>query len=214
MARRDWCCVPVTGSGGADGAGEPTGTAQVIWFQPQAILAQMDVISAADRPHIDVLAFPPDQADLQRWQLTDAQRWLELERRARVAIFLGVGMFLAWAADVGAAFEIGNVDGSTLFGVASVPLALTVVLAHLYGQWALERARRGLAKVQLRYAEVTMREATPLIELAGRDPVIAQYLRCVGRQQRALRKLERLALNAWAEGDRANGVASLTEAVR
>ena len=180
-----------------------------------SIPAQMDVVvSAAGRPDIDVLAFPPDQVELQRWQLTDAKRWLELERRARVAMFLGVGMFLAWAADVGAAFEIGHADGSTLFGVASVPLALTVVLAHLYGQWALERAGRGLSEVELRYGEVTLREATPLIELAKKDPVIAQYLRCVGRQRRALRKIERIALYAWAEGDRANGAASLTDAAR
>ena len=164
-------------------------------------------VAGANGPAIDVLAFPPDQAELQRWQQSDTRRWVELERRARVAIFLGVGMFLAWAADVGAAFEIGSADGSTLFGVASVPLALTVVLAHLYGQWALERARRGLAKVELRYAEVTIGEAAPLIELARRNPVIAQYLRCVGRQQRPLRKLERIALYAWAERDRASGAA-------
>ena len=170
--------------------------------------------AGANGPSIDVLAFPPNQTELRRWQLRDTGRWVELQRRARVAIFLGVGMFLAWAADVGAAFEIGNADGSTLFGVASVPLALTVVLAHLYGQWALEHARRGLAKVELRYDEVTMGEATPLVELAMRNPVIAQYLRCVGRQQRALRKIERIALYAWAEGDRANGGASLTAATR
>jgi len=170
--------------------------------------------AAANGPAIDVLAFPPDQAELQRFQLSDAKRWLEVERRARVAMFLGVGMFLAWAADVGAAFEIGSADGSTLFGVASVPLALTVVLAHLYGQWALERAGRGLAEVELRYGEVTLREATPLIELAKKNPVIGQYLRCVGRQQRALRKIERIALYAWVEGDRANGAASLTNAAR
>ena len=170
--------------------------------------------AGANGASIDVLAFPPNQAELRSWQLSDNKRWVELERRARVAIFLGVGMFLAWAADVGAAFEIGDADGSTLFGVASVPLALTVVLAHLFGQWALERARRGLAKVELRYAEVTMGEATPLIELAKRNPVIAQYLRCVGRQQRALRKLERIALYAWAEGDRANGAPPPTNAAR
>lgn len=170
--------------------------------------------AAATKPAIDVLAFPPDQAELKRWQLSDGRRWLELERRARVATFLGLGMFLAWAADVGAAFEMGNADGSTLFGVASVPLALTVVLAHLYGQWALERAARGLAEVEMRYADVTLREATPLLALARENAVIAQYLRCVGRQQRALRKLERLALYAWIEGDRANGTAPLSGAAR
>ncbi len=163
--------------------------------------------AAASTPQIDVLAFPPDQAALQRWQLTESKRWLELERRARVATFLGVGMFLAWAADVGAAFEMGHADGSTLFGVASIPLALIVVVAHLYGQWALERAARGIAKVELRYGDVMMREAAPLVEFAKRSAVIAQYLRCVGRQHRPLRKLERIALYAWIEGDRANSPA-------
>lgn len=158
-------------------------------------------------PRIDVLAFPPDQAALQQWQLTESRRWLELERRARVATFLGVGMFLAWAADVGAAFEMGNADGSTLFGVVSIPLALIVVVAHLFGQWALERAARGIAKVELRYSDVTMREAAPLVEFAEKDAVIAQYLRCVGRQQRALRRLERIALYEWMEDDRANSTA-------
>lgn len=162
--------------------------------------------AAASTPEIDVLAFPPDQAALKRWQLIESRRWLELERRARLAIFLGVGMFLAWAADVGAAFDIGNAD-STLFGVASIPLALIVVMAHLYGQWALERAARGLAKVKIQYGDVTMREAAPLVEIAKKDAVIAQYLRCVGRQQRALRKLERIALFAWIEGGRTNSAA-------
>ena len=157
------------------------------------------------RRAIDVLAFPPDQAQLQRWQLDDASRWLELERRARVAIFLGAGMFLAWAADVGATFEVGGAGGSTLFGVISMPLALTVVLAYLGGRWTLDRAARGLADVGLRYGEVMLREATPLIELSKEDPVAAQYLRCVGRQRRALRNLEQSALYAWMKGDRANG---------
>lgn len=152
----------------------------------------------AARPHVDILAFPPDEAELQRCQALEAERWLEVERRARIALFFGIGMFLAWAADVGAAFEIGHDIGSTIYGVASIPLAFVVVLAHVYGRWALERANRGRAEVQQRYADVTVREARPLLELAQDEPVIAQYLRCVGRQQRALRKFERVALHAWA----------------
>lgn len=166
----------------------------------------MDVAVSAERAAafepIDVLAFPPDAVELQRRQACEARRWREFERRARIALFLGVGMFLAWAADVGAAFEIAHASGSALFGAASVPLALSVVLAHLYGQWALERAVHGFAEVEQRYSDVTLREATPLLAFAQNDAVIAQYLRCVGRQQRALLRLERLALYAWIEGDR------------
>lgn len=157
---------------------------------------------AAAVEQIDVLAFPPDAVELQRWQASEARRWRELERRARIALFFGVGMFLAWAADVGAAFELAHANGSALFGAVSIPLAITVVLAHLYGQWVLERAARGLADVEQRYSDVTVREATPLLAVAQKDAVVAQYLRCVGRQQRALLRLERRALYAWIEGDR------------
>ena len=151
---------------------------------------------------IDVLAFPPDSAELQRLQAGEARRWREWEWRARVVLFFGVGMFLAWAADVGAAFETGNAGGSTLFGVASVPLALTVILAHGFGQWALESAARGLTEVDRRYSDLTVKEATPLLVLAQEHAVVTQYLRCVGRQGRALLRLERAALYAWIEGDR------------
>ena len=151
---------------------------------------------------IDVLAFPPGTIELQCRRESEARRWRELERRARIALFLGVGMFLAWAADVGAAFEVAHASGSALFGAVSVPLALIVVLAHLYGQWALERATRGLAEVEQRYSDVTVREATPLLAVAQKNAVVAQYLRCVGRQQRALLRLERMALYAWIDGDR------------
>ena len=67
--------------------------------------------AAAIESPIDVLSFPPTRAELQRWQLRDSKRWRELERRARVALFFGIGMFLAWAADVGAAFEIAGTGG-------------------------------------------------------------------------------------------------------
>jgi len=159
-------------------------------------------------PDIDVLAFPPDQAELRHLQKRAAERWRELERRARVALFFGAGMFLAWAADVGAAFEIGHAGGSALFGLASIPIAIVVALAHLYGRWALERATRGRAEVQQRYADATRREAAPLLELARDDAVVAQYLRCVGRQRRALSTVERVALHAWAQGRRQEAVHS------
>jgi hypothetical protein len=153
---------------------------------------------AAGSPEIDVLAFPPDQAELRRRQALEMARWGELERRGRVALFFSIGMFLAWAADVGAAFELRG-SGSAWFGLASVPIAIVVVLAHVSGRWALERAARGQAEMHRRYGDVTLREAAPLIELARNNAVVAQYLRCVGRQRRALRKLERAALHAWAQ---------------
>ena len=162
--------------------------------------------TAVHRPRIDVLAFPPHLDELRHLQRLDAGRWRELERRARVALFFGTGMFLAWAADVGAAFEIGHAGGSTLFGMASVPLALVVILAHVYGRWALEYANRGLSHVHQQYADVTQRQAMPLQQLAREHMVIAQYLRCVGRQPRALLKLERIALHAWADAHQAKGL--------
>ena len=165
----------------------------------------MDVDAAGLKPAvkpIDVLAFPPDDAELRRRQMHEARRWRELERRARVALFFGAGMFLAWAADVGAAFEIAHASGSALFGAASIPLAVTVVFAHLYGQWSLERAARGMAEVKKRYSDVTLGEARPLLDIARKEAVVAQYLRCVGRQHRALLRVERAALYRWINGDR------------
>jgi hypothetical protein len=150
------------------------------------------------RPAIDILAFPPDESTLRQWQTHEAARWRELERRARVALFFGIGMFLAWAADVGAAFELGD-TGSAWFGIASVPLATIVVLAQVLGRWALDRSARGHAEVRRRYADVTLGEAKPLLQLAEKHAPVAQYLRCVGRQRRALRRLERSALYAWAQ---------------
>lgn len=156
----------------------------------------------AARTGIDVLAFPPDQAELQRWQTLEAEHWRESERRARIVLFFGAGMFLAWAADVGAAFEMSDSGGSTLFGMASVPIAIIVVLAHLYGQWSLDRAGRGLNDVLRHYSDVTLHESAPLIKLARENAVVAQYLRCVGRQGRPLLKLERIALHAWVDAPR------------
>ncbi len=86
-------------------------------------------------------------------------------------------------------------------------MAMTVVAAHLLGQWALERSRRQLANVARRYSEVTLREAAPLLTFAERNAVVAQYLRCVGRQRRPLRRLERVALYAWMEKGNVRGAA-------
>ena len=146
---------------------------------------------------INVLAFPPDEAELDRRQRREAEPWRELERRARLAIFFSVGMFLAWAADVGAAFEMDQ-SGSTIFGLAALPMAVVIVLAHLAERWALERARTYRVEWERRYAYVRKADAASLLSLARRDSVIAQYLRLVGRQGRPLRVIEKTALEAWA----------------
>ena len=52
------------------------------------------------------------------------------------------------------------------------------------------------------YADVTLRDATPLLALARENAVVAQYLRCVGREGRPLLNLERIALYAWSEEGR------------
>ncbi|HVE90421.1 MAG TPA: hypothetical protein VNA44_12060 [Burkholderiaceae bacterium] len=165
----------------------------------------LNAAQADDEQPIDVLAFPPSSLELQRRRAFEARRWRELERRARVALFLGVGMFLAWVVDVGAAFEVTSDGGSALFGVISVPLALIVLLAHFYAQWALERSARGFAEIGRLYSDVTVREAAPLLALAREHAAIAQYLRCVGRQPRPLLCLERIALYAWSEKGAAGG---------
>ena len=146
---------------------------------------------------VDVLAFPPDEAELDRQQRRAAVGWRELERRARLAIFFSAGMFLAWAADVGAAFEIDHANGSAIFGMASLPMAIAIVLAHLVGRWALERSRMRRGKWERRYAYVRDADAGSLLSLARHDAVIAQYLRLVGRQRRPLRVIEKTALEAW-----------------
>jgi len=148
---------------------------------------------------IDVLAFPPNRTQLSQQRTNEEGAWRERARRARIVLFLGAGMFVTWAADVGAALQLAHSGGSTFFGVACVPLALIVVMAHLYGQWALERAGRGLAAARWRYGDVTQREAVPLIHLAREHAPVAQYLRCVGRQGRPLLRRERIALHEWVD---------------
>jgi hypothetical protein len=57
---------------------------------------------------IDVLAFPPEELELERLRRIDELRSDELERLSRIALFISVGMFAAWAADVSAVFAHGQ----------------------------------------------------------------------------------------------------------
>lgn len=156
----------------------------------------------ASNSSIDVLSFPPDDRELDRRRLDELTRGRELERRARLALFFSVGMFVAWAADVGAAFEMEHISGSVIFGVASLPMAFIVVVSHLVGRWALERAREAQANTDRRYQFVRQGDASNLLKLTESNPVVAQYLRLVGRQCRPLRVLERSALENWADDHR------------
>lgn len=157
--------------------------------------------SPENRLGIDVLAFPPDQGALKQRQAVELAPWDRLERSGRILLFFAAGMFLAWAAAIVAAFELAGVGDSTWFGVASVALAVVVIATYFGARWVINRANRGRANVRQRYADVTQHEAIPLMELARKDNVVEQYLRCVGRQRRALRQIERVALHSWAEVD-------------
>ena len=153
-------------------------------------------------PAIDVLAFPPDEIELERLRRIDELRRDELERRARIALFISTGMFAAWAADVGAVFAHEQAAASAVFGILSVPLALIIVVSLLYGRWALARSEDARQALKL-HAAVRIADSAALLELAVGSPVGAQYLRLVGRQGRPLRELERLALESWVvEGER------------
>jgi len=155
-----------------------------------------------DVPAIDVLAFPPEEMELERLRRIDELRSDELERRSRIALFISVGMFAAWAADVSAVFAHGQSPASAVYGVLSVPLAVIIVVSLLYGRWALARSEQARQALKL-HAAVRAADSATLLELAAHSPVVAQYLRLVGRQQRPLRELERLALETWAaEGER------------
>src|SRR5512134_549134 len=93
-----------------------------------------------DVPAIDVLAFPPDEVELERRRRIDELRSDEFERRSRIALFISVGMFAAWAADVGAVFAHGQSAATAVYGLLSVPLAVIIVVSLLYGRWALARS--------------------------------------------------------------------------
>jgi hypothetical protein len=77
-----------------------------------------------------------------------------------------------------------------------------IVVSLLYGRWALAHSEQARQALKL-HSAVRAADSASLLELAAHSPVVAQYLRLVGRQQRPLRELERLALETWAaEGER------------
>jgi hypothetical protein len=146
---------------------------------------------------IDVLAFPPDAgriAALRAARLLPAGR---LERGGRVARFVSVGLFLGWIADVGAAFAPEPSVPVLVFGIASVVLALLVAAMHALARYLLDRAARSRREVERDFSAVQCADAEPLLARAAHDPVLAQYLRMVGRQHRPLLGVELAALMRW-----------------
>ena len=153
---------------------------------------------------IDVLAFPPDTNVLDQMRRVRIERCHEIERRARLALFVGVTLFLTWVADVAAVFEHPTGVMPAAFGVASLALAVAIAVAHWSGRWLLRRARRLRQQTEHGFAEVRVHQAHGLVALAAVDGVVAQYLRMVGRQRRALRCLELAALSEWVLAHRGN----------
>jgi hypothetical protein len=147
---------------------------------------------------IDVLAFPPDAAALEDMRISELDESTELARRARVATFLGVGLMLAWVADVAAVFQ--HASGSPApWGFLSLVLATLIVFAHIVGRHLLGRSERVRRRIEQRYSPVRLQHAGALLQLARQNVIVSQYLRMVGRQQRPLRQLESEALQRWAE---------------
>ncbi len=148
---------------------------------------------------IDVLAFPPDVSALEQMREVRLARCSELERRARLAWFVSVALFMTWVADVAAVFEHDSGVLPAAFGLASLALAVAIVAAHGLGRILYGRAQRLRHATERGFAAVRLDQADELLALAARDAAVAQYLRMVGRQRRALRWIEHVALVRWPQ---------------
>jgi hypothetical protein len=145
------------------------------------------------------LAFPPDVSALEQMREVRLARCGELERRARLAWFVSVAFFMTWVADVAAVFEHDSGVLPAAFGVASLALAVAIVAAHGLGRLLYGRAQRLRRVTERSFTAVRLDEAEELLALAARDAAVAQYLRMVGRQRRALRWIEHVALVRWPQ---------------
>jgi hypothetical protein len=154
---------------------------------------------------IDVLAFPPTPAALAAMRARALVHAERIERQARVARFVAVGLFLGWIADIAAAFAPAPASQVAAFAVASIVLALLVLVARALAQRLPVRAARLRATARTDYATVDLAAGRALLARAPDDSVVAQYLRMVGRQRRPLLAIELAALNDWlgmAPGER------------
>jgi hypothetical protein len=146
---------------------------------------------------IDVLAFPPTSAALAAMRARLLARAARIERQARVARFVSVGLFLGWIADIAAAFAPAPASKVAPFAAASIVLALLVLVARALAQRLQVRAARSRATARSDYAAVDLAAGQALLARAPDDSVVAQYLRMVGRQRRPLLAIEMAALNDW-----------------
>lgn len=154
---------------------------------------------------IDVLAFPPDAVALDAMRAARITRAAEFQRRARVASFVSITLFLTWVADVAAVFErhhSGAVPAT--LGVASLVLAVIIVAAHIGARVLAERAENLRLSTERAFTAVRLHQAGELVELATHEPVVAQYLRMVGRQGRPLQCVELTALIRWGASAASN----------
>ena len=157
--------------------------------------------AAANRLVIDVLSFPPDESALELMRtaaLEDSARQAHL---GKVASFVGVGLMLAWVADVAAVLESQSAH-SPVLGVFSLVLATLIVTAHFSGRHLRHRAQESRRRVERRFAPVRVEQAGSLLSLAQRNAAVSQYLRMVGRQRRPLRQIESESLQRWAIDNR------------
>jgi hypothetical protein len=143
---------------------------------------------------IDVLAFPPSTDALDAMRRRRLAGTEETKRRGRLALFVSVTLFIAWVADVAAVFEQPAGIFSAAFGIGSVVLACMIVASHTIGRALMRRALRARLAAEHGFAAVRLHQAGEVLAVAGRDAGVAQYLRMVGRQGRALRVIEMDAL--------------------
>jgi hypothetical protein len=144
-------------------------------------------------------------------RVAELARGRRLEQQRSVTLFVGVGLALAWAADVGAAFGARGGVHPFAFAVASLALALAIFAAHFVANWLGRRAAALRRSTARRFADARCGDAQPLLAVAANDRVVAQYLRMVGRQQRALRVIELECLMAWRRDHEAASAALAQE---
>jgi len=153
--------------------------------------------ATANKLTIDVLSFPPGEDALEQMRTAALEDVGRQAHRGKVASFVGAGLMLAWVADVAAVLE-SQASHSPVFGVFSLVLATLIVMAHLSGRHLRLRAQKSWRRVERRFAPVRVEQAGELLSLAKCNAAVSQYLRMVGRQQRALRQIESESLQRFA----------------
>ena len=152
-------------------------------------------------PAIDILSFPPDAGALEQMRAKALDTAKTPQHYGQVASFVGAGLMLAWVADVAAVLQSSSAHSPAL-GIFSLVLAALIITAHLSGRHLRQRARQLQGRVERHFSPVRVEQAGVLLSLAQRDAAVSQYLRMVGRQQRALRLIESESLQRFAVENR------------